>query len=234
MNNKSIYEKISNYYQDNYKNVIARTENALSIHRAENYKILGWESREAQYKRFAVLAEHINLDKKTLLDVGSGLGDLFHFLTQGLHWSVEYTGTDILPQMVLLAKNQAAQIGLPDGVNAKYEFLQTDIFENKKELNILKDKTFEVVYTSGIFNLNFGNNEEFLKSSFERFASIAEKYFVCSLLSDSSKNKEKEYFYYTKEIVLEAIKDVLLKYPSSNFKIVSDYLPNDMTVIWQK
>ena len=132
MNNKSIYEKISNYYQDNYKNVIARTENALSIHRAENYKILGWESREAQYKRFAVLAEHINLDKKTLLDVGSGLGDLFHFLTQGLHWSVEYTGTDILPQMVLLAKTKPLKLDFRTELMQNMNFCKQIFLKIKK------------------------------------------------------------------------------------------------------
>ena len=232
MADKTNFDKINEYYQENFDNVFARTEKALSGNRENNYKILGWESRDAQYKRFSILAKNINLNHKKLLDVGSGLGDLYHFLTQGLHWSVDYVGTDILPNMVKIAKEQADQIQLPPGVNAVCRFLNTDIFDANSE-NLKNDK-FDVVYTSGIFNLNLGNNKTFLKSSFERLAVIADEYFVCSLLSDTSKNKEDAYYYYNSEIIEKSMIDVKKMYPSSEYTIVDGYLPNDMTVIWKK
>lgn len=218
--------------KENFDSVFARTEKALSSNRESNYKILGWESRDAQYKRFSILAKNINLNKKKILDVGSGLGDLYHFLTQGLHWSIEYVGTDILPKMVEMAENQAEKICLPDGVNASYRFFNTDIFTEETEK--LKNIKFDVVYTSGIFNLNLGNNENFLKSSFEKFSKITNEYFVCSLLSDKSLDKEDKYFYYNDEIIKKAMENVKKLYPLAEYKIVSGYLPNDMTVIWQK
>lgn len=232
MNETAKFNMINEYYQGNLENVFKRTEQALSASRENNYKILGWESRDAQYKRFAVLAKNIDLNGKTLLDVGAGLGDLFHFLTQGLHWSVEYVGTDILPDMVRMAQEQAVQIKLPDGVDASYRFLNTDIFDEKSDA--LKGVKFDVVYTSGIFNLNLGNNEMFLKSSFEKFAMIANEYFVCSLLSDESNDKEDAYFYYNDAVIEKAMSGVKKAYPSSEYSIIKGYLPNDMTVIWKR
>lgn len=229
---KTTFDKINEYYQENFDNVLARTEKALSVNRENNYKILGWESRDAQYKRFSILAKNINLNKKKILDVGSGLGDLYHFLTQGLHWSIDYVGTDILPKMVKMAEIQAEKVKLPDGVNATYKFLNKDIFTEESEN--LKDYKFDVVYTSGIFNLNLGNNENFLKTSFEKFSIITNEYFVCSLLSDESQDKENKYFYYNDEILKEAMKNVKELFPFSEYKIISGYLPNDMTLIWNK
>lgn len=232
MKDNSNFDKINEYYQENLENVFARTEQALSGSRENNYKILGWESREAQYKRFAVLAQNIDLNGKSLLDVGAGLGDLYHFLTQGLHWSLEYVGTDILPEMVRMAEQQAVQIKLPDGVNASYKFLNTDIFDGKS--NALKENRFDVVYTSGIFNLNLGNNEAFLKSAFEKFATIAGQYFACSLLSDESNDKEDAYFYYNEAVIEKTMTGVKKANPSSEYRIIKGYLPNDMTVIWKR
>lgn len=232
MKDNSNFDKINEYYQENLESVFARTEQALSGSRENNYKILGWESREAQYKRFAVLAQNIDLNGKSLLDVGAGLGDLYHFLTQGLHWSLEYVGTDILPEMVRMAEQQAVQIKLPDGVNASYKFLNTDIFDGKSDA--LKENRFDVVYTSGIFNLNLGNNEAFLKSAFEKFATIAGQYFACSLLSDESNDKEDAYFYYNESVIEKAMTGVKKAIPSSEYRIIKGYLPNDMTVIWKR
>ena len=232
MKDNSKFDKINEYYQENLESVFARTEQALSGSRENNYKILGWESREAQYKRFAVLAQNIDLNGKSLLDVGAGLGDLYHFLTQGLHWSLEYVGTDILPEMVRMAEQQAVQIKLPDGVNASYKFLNTDIFDGKS--NALKENRFDVVYTSGIFNLNLGNNEAFLKSAFEKFAMISGQYFACSLLSDESNDKEDAYFYYNEAVIEKAMTSVKKANPSSEYRIIKGYLPNDMTVIWKR
>lgn len=229
---KANFDKINEYYQENLETVFARTEHALTRSRENNYKILGWESREAQYKRFSILAKNIDLNNKTLLDVGSGLGDLYHFLTQGLRWSVDYVGTDILSDMVSMAEQQAKDIQLPDGVHASYKFLNTDIFDEKSDA--LKNHKFDVVYTSGIFNLNLGNNEIFLKSAFEKFAELSKEYFVCSLLSDESNDKEDTYFYYDADIIDKAMVDIKKKYPSAEYKIITGYLPNDMTVIWEK
>ena len=229
---KANFDKINEYYKENLETVFARTEQALTRSRENNYKILGWESREAQYKRFSILVKNIDLNNKTLLDVGSGLGDLYHFLTQGLLWSVDYVGTDILSGMVSMAEQQAKEIQLPDGVDASYKFFNTDIFAEQSDA--LKNHKFDVVYTSGIFNLNLGNNEIFLKSAFKKFAELAKEYFVCSLLSDESNDKEDTYFYYNADIIDKAMADIKRKYPSAEYRIITGYLPNDMTVIWKK
>ena len=43
------------------------------------YKVLDWESQEAQEMRFKTLLEHFDIRKSVLLDVGSGLGHLAEY-----------------------------------------------------------------------------------------------------------------------------------------------------------
>ena len=73
-----------------------------------------------------------------------------------------------------------------------------------------------------------------MKSAFEKFAELSKEYFVCSLLSDESNDKEDTYFYYDADIIDKAMVDIKKKYPSAEYKIITGYLPNDMTVIWEK
>ena len=42
MEDKTNFDKINEYYQENFDSVFARTEKALSGNRENNYKILGW------------------------------------------------------------------------------------------------------------------------------------------------------------------------------------------------
>ena len=61
---------IRSYYDDNMQ----RSE--------KDHEILGWESKEAQYERFAALADNVDLEGKKLLDVGCGLGNLLEYLNE--------------------------------------------------------------------------------------------------------------------------------------------------------
>ena len=91
----SYKEQIADYYNSNLKQLAGAENGSLSATRHENYRLLGWESRTAQYKRFAVLADSVFLHNSTILDVGCGLADLFHFITQGFGYNICYTGIDL-------------------------------------------------------------------------------------------------------------------------------------------
>ena len=66
-------EKINSYYEKNFKELEklhdALSKAAKSNINADNYKILGWESRQAQYARFAAFAKNVDLNGKAVLDV---------------------------------------------------------------------------------------------------------------------------------------------------------------------
>ncbi len=83
LNNKpGKYEIIEKYY-------LPRLEG-----NTEDYLMLGWENKDAQFKRFSVLDEIIE-NGMTILDVGCGLGNLLDYFDSGKH-HVYYTGIDII------------------------------------------------------------------------------------------------------------------------------------------
>ena len=100
------------------KRIHRHYKNRISPKR-ENYDVLDWASAESQQERFAVLTREIDVAGKSLLDVGCGLGDLWDYLKDH-HLGVDYTGVDILDEMVRVAERMH-----PDG-----RFIQADMFLN--------------------------------------------------------------------------------------------------------
>lgn len=179
-----------------------------------DFKVLGWESEEAQKLRFAMLTDNISLEGKTLLDVGCGLGNLFQFI-HSKNINVKYTGIDILKEMI-----DRASANNPDGT-----FMFLDIFND----NPFPEKSFDVIYTSGIFNLNLGNNKDFLSKAIGLFAKTAREAIVFNLLHIASPDREDRYYYFDPDEVKKIIDD--LSFGFKSIEIVEQYLKNDFTVI---
>ena len=133
---KGKYEKIEKYY-------LPRLEC-----NTEDYLMLGWENKDAQFKRFSVLNEIID-NNMTILDVGCGLGNLLDYFDSANH-HVYYTGIDIISKMISIAGQKK-----PHG-----DFRVVDIFKN----TIFTHRKFDIVYSSGIFNIDLGNMMNYPKS----------------------------------------------------------------------
>jgi len=178
-----------------------------------DFEVLGWESKEAQYMRFEILTSNVDIRNKKILDVGCGLGNLLEYLMdKGIN--VEYTGVDILEDMIKSVKSK----------NLPGKFYCMDIFKE----NPFGMKNFDIIYTSGIFNLNMGNNMEFLKKAFGRFVELAKEKVVFNLLDQDSPNKEDTYYYYNHEQVVSMIAEQYSQVDS--IEVVRGYLNNDFTV----
>lgn len=196
-------EIIKSYYENNMKSA------------SNDFEVLGWESEEAQKARFDMLLSNVSVDGKKILDVGCGLGNLLEYINN-LQLNVNYTGIDVLPEMIERAKAK----GL------KGEFIYVDIFKS----NPFKYKSFDIIYASGIFNLNLGNNREFLINALKLFFNLAKKSVCFNLLHYKSPSKEDTYHYFNPEEVIDIIET---SYPDEKrqVKIIEDYLQNDFTVI---
>lgn len=194
-------EKIKKYYEEN------------NIEGYPDYYILGWESEAAQELRFKQLVGNIDLNGKTILDVGCGTGNLLEYISRQFK-NFNYTGIDVLPHMIQRAEEKKLNGG----------FVCMDLFKGSPYDN----KTFDVIFSSGIFNLNLGNNQEFLMDAVDIFQNLAKEAVSFNLLWDKSADKDLKYFYFSPEEVQDTLSS---KYRDTwRVSIVKGYLHNDFTV----
>ena len=175
------------------------------------YHILDWESEEAHLSRFSVLTDQLDISGLSILDVGCGLGDLYGFI-RDKKIDVTYTGIDILDEMI-----QEACRRYPDA-----SFLSGDMFSH----NLFSEGEYDVVYSSGIFNLNLGNNRDFLQNALPVFFKVASKWVVFNLLDPDHPVQSEKYSYFEPEEVIPWVAEF-----SEHICVVRDYVPHDFTVI---
>ncbi len=195
------------------ESIRAHYEPRLARHR-DSYKVLDWASPLTQRARFLVLTQHVSLAGKSLLDVGCGLGDLRIFLGERAI-AVRYTGVDISEKMV-----QAARARQPEGC-----FLYADVFSE----DAFAPDSFDAVYGSGIFNLNLGNNRQFVSTAIERLLGLAREHLVFNMLHHRAASDDPKYYYQDPQHILEMLEPLPCR-----VQLIDDYLPNDFTVICRK
>ena len=187
----------------------------------ENFDVLDWASAASQRARFAVLAETVELSGRSLLDVGCGLGDLLSFL-RGRGIEVNYTGVDISAKMLT-----AAQVAHSDA-----RFVCADIFSQQGQaaplVGLLGHEEFDVVFCSGVFNLNLGNNSQFLPKAIARLMKLTSGQLVFNLLRKLGPDTDPDYACYEPAEVMAS-----LAAAGWNARLVEGYLPNDFTIICQ-
>lgn len=193
------------------KRIIKNHYEPLLAQYSGGYKILDWESRESQLKRFEVLTTHVDLSGKSLLDVGCGTGDLYGFLEER-SVDVKYYGVDILEKMIGRAlKNH------PGG-----RFFTGDIFSE----SMFCKKQFDVVFCSGIFNLNMGDNESLLKAAFPVLFGYAKNYVVFNLLDPDHYIQSSRYSFFKPKEVLHWLR----KY-TDDARCITGYMQGDFTIV---
>lgn len=198
-------EKIREYYNINNKP------------NSPDYYILGWESYAAQQIRFQALVNTLDLNGKKILDVGCGTGSFLEYLEKKF-CNIRYIGVDILEHMISIAKSK----------KLNGEFQCVDIFK----ANPFNQNEFDSVFTSGIFNIELGNNKKFLIDALRLFDYISKETISFNLLDDKSPDREEEYFYSSPNEICELIN---INFPD-HFKInvVEGYLQNDYTIVCNK
>jgi SAM-dependent methyltransferase len=182
----------------------------------ENYDVVDWGSHEAQQARFGVLAGNVPLERRTLLDVGCGLGDLRAYL-KGRGISVDYCGVDILNEMTEAARKR----------NPDTRFVCEDIFTSKRgENSLVATENFDVVFCSGMLNLDMGNNTEFLPEALRRMLGLSREHMVVNLLHIRSEMKYPHCVYHDPDAIMKILEPM-----PCNARLIDNYLPNDFTVI---
>ncbi|MFW6161215.1 MAG: class I SAM-dependent methyltransferase [Planctomycetota bacterium] len=176
-----------------------------------SHAVLDWRSREGQLARIRALCRNVDLAGRRVLDLGCGLGDLYAHLTAcGI--GCDYTGVDLLEEMVVAARRR----------HAGARFLCADVFEG----DVFEPAAFDVVFASGVFNLDLGNNEAFLAAAIPRLRRLARECVVFNLLHRRCPEREPGYCYYDPGRVA-----AMLREGGCRVELLDGYLPGDFTVL---
>lgn len=174
-----------------------------------DWRALGWQSRQTQYSRFAVLAQIGSLEHTRVLDVGCGLGDLYaYFQTQRL--PVDYTGYDLLPDMVERARRRFPKVR----------------FEVRDVLQDLGDERFDYILSSGAFNVNFGENIRAIQQVLRRMVAQCTQGVAINFLKRTVGASDDPIFHYYDPQAMLAFCQTIC--PCA--QLYEGYLPNDFTL----
>lgn len=182
----------------------------------KNYKKLDWAAEHSQLARFEVLLRAVDLQGLSLLDVGCGLGDLAGFLDDH-QVTVDYTGLDVLDEMVTLARQS----------HPLKRFVVGDLFEEGSDP--LPGESFDVVFCSGALNLNLENNLRFAARALSVMAERTRHCLVVNFLHARQPAEDPRYFHYDPADIEELLGSLCL-----DVRIIDDYLPNDFTAVATK
>lgn len=178
----------------------------------EGYAIHDWESRKTQRRRFDVLIEHAQLEGARILDVGCGVGDLYGYLTCENGFRIDYVGVDILESMVDTAQGRYA-----DGT-----FLCADLIK----ANPFEERSFDVVYCSGTFNLAIGDHRCFAQTMLSVLVRLFERCLLFNMLDADSPKRDPRYCYFDPDCVIRW--EVLNPFHPT---LITGYLPNDFSIV---
>jgi len=178
------------------------------------FEIADWADAYSQQARFQVLIDQLDLKGRSLLDVGCGAGDLWTFLNSR-KITVDYLGVDVVEKVIAEAQRRH-----PNG-----QFQSADLFGRGPSL----DGPFDIVYASGVFNLDSGRNRESLPGEIERLLTLTGITLMFNLLHARESRRYGDCFYWDPDEVRHILKSF-----DCQWRIIDDYLPNDFTVIGRK
>jgi SAM-dependent methyltransferase len=174
----------------------------------ESPKALHWTNYRSQALRLRILVADLEIEGKTILDAGCGMGDLLPFLyTKSANFT--YLGVDIEPQFIKIAKK-------------RYEGEQFKVFDPfTKPLG-----SFDLVLSSGVMNSNISNWLEARKQMISALFEQATEALAFNMAGGF------EPAHTSGRIAYANAQDILdfCKALSPNIKLRYDYHPEDFTI----
>lgn len=171
---------------------------------------VGWGSIESQLLRFEMITRGLDLDGKSILDVGCGLGDLATFLGKNVN-TFRYTGIDVATRLIEDARSahKAEHISFISG-----DFLQVEPLG-----------TYDFVFCSGSLNYRFQENEELARSFILKMTECAEEAVSINFLSTYVDFEQPINYHYSPEKLFEYAKAL-----SDHVSLFHDYSLREFTI----
>jgi len=111
-------------------------------------RALKWHSEKAARQRYEQIVADIDFNKKSILDVGCGFGDIIPYIADKSN-AFNYIGIDLVPEFVKEAKK----------IHPKHKFLVGNYFKQPLK------KDFDIIICCGALNGNYRNNLGFRKKA---------------------------------------------------------------------
>lgn len=203
-NNVDLFE-ISNFYNDRFNKV------------GPTIKSVGWKNRKDQELRFQQLLRNIELENRTILDFGCGLGDLVPFLQEKrIHFN--YIGVDISSNLIEHARKMYSSPNI--------EF---HVGEIEKVIAISKENPIDIILLSGVFSYKTKHIKKYAKDSISKLYDITNECLTMNFLSkyvDYELDKNK---HYSPEKMFKHARLI-----SKNVNLYSDYPLYEFTIQLKK
>ena len=199
---------------EDYKKLILKHHDERLAQYDPGVKALSWGSEDSQRARFEVLIDVFRDfgNAHTVLDVGCGFGDLFHFITKETHIALDkYFGLDLNPAMIEEAKKS-------------YPFAD---FEVRDILLDPPPVRFGYVVGSGLFFLRTKNWYQYVAAMVGRMYERADVGVAVNFLSAFSPEKKGKMSFYADP---GAVVNTIAHLVSPKVVLRHDYKANDFTV----
>jgi SAM-dependent methyltransferase len=192
------------------KKIRAFYNNLLTQYGTKSARTLDWHGKSNQLERYETLEIIGDLNNKSVLDFGCGLGDFYGFLNKR-HKGVKYTGIDLVSELVAEAKKK-----YPAG-----NFRVKDIFQIKK--------SYDYVFASGSLSYSVKGGREFYYNVIKKMYELCNIGVGFNMLDGHIYDSDETYQTYFAEEVLEFCKTF-----ADEVRIVTEYEEGDFTVLLGK
>ena len=134
-----------------YKEIInSKFRPWFSTH-GQTHRALGYGGEKSQHVRFAQFNRYFNMDRRTVLDVGCGFGDFFHYCNSRDITIENYFGIDVVPEFIETARNADSA--------GQCQFLLADFLEWDQDVH----EKFDYAIACAALNTTFKGRDDFAK-----------------------------------------------------------------------
>ncbi len=192
-------KKLETYYLD-------------SISEFDKYdpQALHWISKQSQQLRFESLFRNFDFEKKSLLDVGCGYGDLFEFLSREKNLNLEYQGIDFMQEFV-----EAAKQNFPQNYFFHGDFLELSV-----------TRKFDFVVGVGITSIRYANSEEYYYSLVKKMFECSKNSAIVTFLRKGEHPENETYITFSPSEILQKYMEI-----TPNIRVISDYLRYEFMLV---
>ncbi|MGF1746989.1 class I SAM-dependent methyltransferase [Vibrio minamisatsumaniensis] len=180
--------------------------------KGDKAKALGWTSEESQLCRFEVIARSADFEKRSVLDLGCGYGELFELLGS-IYRIRSYTGVDLHAGFLKMAKQQYSQAGC--------QFLLGDMSKMPLEAH-------DVVIASGSLNY-ISRDPDYLTNMITRMFGLANQTVIFNLLNSKKYPSRHTLMSYHPRGVFRFCKTLC-----NDVTLIEGYADGDFTIVMNK